>query len=123
MENFVTNGSNLPINYDKMERLLNPKMSDHYQMQFYGKYGQRIYTIKVGRKWVFMRSNSHRVRMPLEKFKVHAFLQWKREAMTHASSISYMETGKYSRPKGWWKHYGFNSNPKYFTYDASRLAW
>ena len=107
----------------RMERLLNPQMSDHFYTGFNGKYGYRFYEIKVGRKWVFMRSNAHKVRMPLHKFKLHAFLQWRKDAMTDASSKQYAITGKYSRPRAWWKDYGFTYNPKDFNYDRSRLAW
>jgi hypothetical protein len=118
MENLVHS-----ISETRMERLLNPKMSDHFYTNFVGKYGYRGYEIKVGRKWVTMRSNAHKVRMPLAKFKVHAFLQWRRDSMTDASCKVYNETGKYSRPRAWWKDYGFTSNPKDFNYEPSRLAW
>ena len=118
MENLVH-----AISETRMERLLTPKMSDHYYTNFYGKYGYRPYEVKVGRKWVTMRNPSHKVRMPLAKYKVHAFLQWRRDAMTDASCKVYNETGKYSRPRAWWKNYGFTSNPKHFDYDPSRLAW
>ncbi len=107
----------------RRERLLNPQMSDHFYTNFYGKFGYRPYEIKVGRKWVFMRNPVHKVRMPLAKFKVHAFLQWRHDAMMDASSKTYKNIGKYSRPRGWWKNYGFESNPKYYDYDKSRLAW
>ena len=118
MENLVIKDSET-----LMERLLNPQMSDHYKTLFFGKYGTRVYEVKVGRKWVFMRSNSHRTRMPLAKFKVHAFLEWRRQAMTMASTEAFIKTDRYLKPKGWWKNYGFESNPKDFVYDKSRLAW
>lgn len=118
MENLVN-----AISETRMERLLNPKMSDHFYTNFHGKYGFRGYEIKVGRKWVTMRSNAHRVRMSLDNFKVHAFLQWRRDSMTDASCKVYNETGKYARPNAWWKEYGFTSNPKDFNYTPSRLAW
>ena len=107
----------------RMAYLLEPQLSDHYYTGFNSKYGYRFYEIKVGRKWVFMRSNSHKVKMSLQKFKVHAFLQWRRDAMTDASCKQYNITGKYSRPRAWWKDYGFTYNPKDFDYDQSRLAW
>jgi len=118
MENLVH-----AISETRMERLLSPKMSDHYYTHFQGKYGYRPYEVKVGRKWVTMKNPSHKVRMPLAKYKVHAFLQWRRDAMTDASCKVYNETGKYARPRAWWKNYGFTSNPKDFDYEPSRLAW
>ena len=118
MENLVH-----AISETRMERLLNPQMSDHFYTGFNGKYGYRFYEIKVGRKWVFMRSNAHKVRMPLAKFKIRAFLQWRKDSMVDASCKQYDITGKYSRPRAWWKDYGFTYNPKYFEYDRSRLAW
>lgn len=107
----------------KMDRFLSPQMSDHYQTYFYGKYGRRIYTIKVGRKWVYMKSNAHRVRMPLRKFKVHAYLEWRRIARTQASREAMQETGKYKRKIGWWKNFGFETNPDNFEYTTKDLAW
>ena len=118
MENLIES-----VSEKRMERLNNPQMSDHYQTLFFGKYGTRLYEVKVGRKWVTMRSNSHRVRMSLSKFKVHAFLQWRKDSMTDASCKVYDETGNYLKPRNWWKDYGFKSNPKDFVYDKSRLAW
>ena len=64
------------ISETRQERLLNPQMSDHYRTWFQGKYGMKLYDIKVGRKWVFIRSKSHRARLPLAKFKTQAFVQW-----------------------------------------------
>ena len=118
MENLIENCSET-----RMERLLNPKMSDHYQTLFFGKYGTRLYEVKVGRKWVTMKSNNHKARLPLSKFKVHAFLEWRKASMTDASTKTYAETGRYARPNAWWKEYGFTSNPKDFNYTPSRLAW
>ena len=56
------------ISPERQERLLNPQMSDHYKTFLFGKYGHRIYTVKVGRKWVMLRSNNHRARISLDKF-------------------------------------------------------
>ena len=107
----------------KMDRFLNPQMSDHYETYFYGKYGRRLYTIKVGRKWVYMRSNAHKVRMPLRKFKVHAFLEWRRIARTQASLEAMDTNGNYKRKKGWWKAFGFATNPENFEFTTKDLAW
>ena len=107
----------------KMDRFMNPQMSDHYETYFYGKYGRRLYTIKVGRKWVYMRSNAHKVRMPLRKFKVHAFLEWRRIARTQASLEAMDANGNYKRKRGWWKAFGFESNPENFEFTTKDLAW
>lgn len=118
MENLIDK-----ISETRQERLLNPQMSDHYKTMFFGKYGWRIYTIKVGRKWVYMRSNSHRAKLSLDKFKTHAFVQWQCDAKTHASSVAYDETGSYKRPRAWWKNYGFTSNPADILYTKGDLVW
>jgi hypothetical protein len=107
----------------KQEKLLNPQMSDEFETFFYGKYGRRLYTIKVGRKWVYMKSSAHKVRMPLRKFKVHAFLEWRRIARTQASVEAMQETGKYKRKNGWWKAFGFETNPENFEFTTKDLAW
>jgi len=111
------------ISETRCERLLNPQMSDHFKTFFQGKYGMKIYDIKVGRKWVYIRSNSHRARLPLAKFKTQAFVQWHCDARTHASSETYRETGKYKRSRGWWKNYGFESNPADVNYNRGHLIW
>lgn len=107
----------------KRERLLNPQMSDHFQTFMFGKFGRRLYTIKVGRKWVFMKSNSHRARLPLAKFKQLAFLEWRKCARLQAS-VEAMETnGNYKRKRGWWKAFGFETNPDDFIIDERLKAW
>ena len=118
MENLIEN-----VSEKRMERLTNPQMSDHYQTLFFGKYGTRLYEVKVGRKWVTMKSNNHKARLPLHKFRDLAFLEWRKTAMTEASTKGYKETGTYHKAKGWWKAYGFTSNPQDFNYNPSRLAW
>ena len=57
------------ISPERQERLLNPQMSDHFKTFMCGKYGYRLYTIKIGRKWVMLRSNNHRARITLDKYK------------------------------------------------------
>ena len=111
------------ISETRQERLLNPQMSDHYRTWFQGKYGMKLYDIKVGRKWVFLRSKSHRAKLSLAKFKTQAFVQWHCDARTHASSETYAETGKYQKSRGWWKNYGFESNPADVNYDRGHLIW
>ena len=63
------------INSKRQERLLNPQMSDHFKTFFMGKFGYRLYEIKIGRKWVTLRSNTHRTKISLEAFKTKAFVQ------------------------------------------------
>lgn len=99
------------ISPERQEKLLNPKSSDHYETFFYGKYGRRLYTIKVGRKWVYMRSNAHKARITFNRFKSLAFSEWKRCASTHALTKVYEETGKYKYKNVWWRDYGFETNP------------
>jgi|TARA_R100000742_G_C4202748_1_gene31377 hypothetical protein len=99
------------ISLERQERLLNPQTSDHFETFMFGKYGRRLYQVKVGRKWVFMRSRGHRARITLQRFKNIAYSQWKRDASTDASTQVYKETGVYKRKRGWWKHYGFEENP------------
>ena len=111
------------ISETRGERLLNPKTSDHYETMFSGKYGVKIYEIKVGRKWVHIRSKSHRARLALAKFKTQAFVQWHCDARTHASSETYAETGKYKKKQGWWKNYGFESNPADVNINRGHLIW
>jgi len=64
MENLIEK-----ISETRQERLLNPQMSDHFKTFFQGKYGVKIYDIKVGRKWVYIRSNSHRARLTWRSLK------------------------------------------------------
>jgi hypothetical protein len=105
------------ISPKRQERFLNPRMSDYYKTFFFGKYGYRMYTIKVGRKWVVLRSNSHRARISLERFKTIAFVQWRRDVEAHTFNPS----GK--RKREWYKDYGFYKNPRDYFIDTRHLSW
>ena len=106
-----------PISAERQERLLNPRMSDHFQTFMCGKYGYRIYTIKIGRKWVTMRSNNHRARISLEKFKTLAFVTWRRNVESHTFNP------QEKRKRNWYRDYGFDKNPRdYLLYDK-HLSW
>ena len=105
------------ISPERQERLLNPQMSDHYKTFLFGKYGHRIYTVKVGRKWVMLRSNNHRARISLDKFRTIAFVQWRRDVEYH----TYNPYKK--RKREWYRAYGFYKNPRdYFIY-SKHLSW
>ena len=105
------------ISLERQERLLNPQMSDHYKTFLFGKYGYRIYTVKVGRKWVMLRSNNHRARISLDKFRTIAFVQWRRDVEFHTYNSSK------KRKREWYRAYGFDKNPRdYFIY-SKHLSW
>ena len=105
------------ISLERQERLLNPQMSDHYKTFLFGKYGHRIYTVKIGRKWVMLRSNNHRARISLDKFRTIAFVQWRRDVEYH----TYNPYKK--RKREWYRAYGFDKNPRdYFIY-SKHLSW
>ena len=106
-----------PISPERQERLLNPKMSDHFKTFICGKYGYRLYTIKIGRKWVTMRSNNHRARMSLDKFKTLAFVQWRRDC----ESFTYTPSQK--RKREWYKDFGFTQNPRDYIINHKHLNW
>ena len=105
------------ISLERQERLLNPQMSDHYKTFLFGKYGHRIYTVKVGRKWGMLRSNNHRARISLDKFRTIAFVQWRRDVEFHTYNSSK------KRKREWYRAYGFDKNPRdYFIY-SKHLSW
>ncbi len=105
------------ITPERQERLLNPQMSDWFRTLFLGKYGFRVYDIKVGRKWVMMRSNNHRARIPVEKFKTLAFVTWRRDCETATYNP------KETRKREWYKDYGFNKPPRDYFLDPKHLHW
>ena len=105
------------ISPERQERLLNPQMSDHYKTFLFGKYGHRIYTVKVGRKWVMLRSNNHRAKISLERFKAIAFVQWRRDVETHTFNPSV------KRKREWYRDYGFDKNPRDYYINFKDLSW
>ena len=107
-----------PISLERQERLLNPQMSDHFKTFITGKYGYRIYTIKIGLKWVTMKSNNHRARIALDKYKTLAFREWKESALSHALKLN-----NNIKPKGWWTAYGFETNPQDFIINRKHITW
>tara|TARA_R100001377_G_scaffold36185_1_gene20111 strand:- start:821 stop:1162 length:342 start_codon:yes stop_codon:yes gene_type:complete len=105
------------ISAERQARFLEPKTSDHFKTFFMGKYGHRIYDIKIGRKWVIMRSNSHRARISLQKYKTLAFIQWRRDVESH----TFVPNER--RKREWYKDYGFTQKPRdYLVYDK-HLSW
>jgi len=107
-----------PISSERQERLLNPRMSDHFKTFMCGKYGYRLYTIKIGRKWVTMRSNNHRARISLDKYKTIAFKEWKESAISDTLKLN-----NNTKPKGWWNGYGFDSNPLDINLNHKHFIW
>ena len=105
------------ISKERQERLLKPQMSDHFKTFFFGKFGWRIYDIKIGRKWVTMRSNNHRARMSLDKFKTLAFVQWRRDC----ESFTYTPSQK--RKREWYKDFGFTQHPRDYIINHKHLTW
>ena len=114
----------LDINSTKLQKyLLNPKSGDKYTCEFPTHEGRKICTITVGRKWVTLRwkeivgwtpkvYRNRSKRLSLKLFCNHAFIYWRYLARQDACSKAMVETGRYKRPKGWWKDYGFKSNPE-----------
>jgi hypothetical protein len=105
------------ISPERQERLLNPQMSQHFSTFFHGKFGHRRYDIKIGRKWVIMRSNNHRARISLEKFKTLAFVQWRRDVE------SYTFNPNKKRKREWYKDFGFEKHPRDYVLDPKHLLW
>ncbi len=105
------------ISPERQERLLNHQMSDHFETFFMGKFGNRMYQIKIGRKWVTMRSRSHRARLSLENFKTKAFVQWRRDVESH----TFVPNEK--RKREWYKAYGFTKQPRDYFLDPKHLSW
>ena len=112
MENLIET-----ISLERQERLLNPQMSDHFRTFFMGKYGNRVYEIKIGRKWVTMRSNSHRARISIQKFRTLAFVQWRRDVESH----TFVPNQK--RKREWYKDYGFTKKPRDYLLEFKHLSW
>ena len=105
------------ISPERQERLLNPQMADHFETFFMGKFGNRLYQIKIGRKWVMMRNSTHRARLSLENFKTKAFVQWRRDA----ESDSFVSGQK--RKREWYKDYGFTKQPRDYFVNPKHLSW
>ena len=72
------------ISETRQERLLNPKSGDHFRTRLAYLYGTRFYTVKVGRKWVMLRSNTHIKRLTLRTFKELARKNWIADARSDA---------------------------------------
>ena len=112
MENLIET-----ISLERQERLLNPQMSDHFRTFFMGKFGHRIYEIKIGRKWVTLRSNNHRTIISLDAFKTKAFVQWRRDC----ESFTFIPSKK--RKREWYKEFGFFQNPREYILNPKHLLW
>ena len=107
-----------PISLKRQERFLDPKMSDYFRTYICGKYGYRLYTIKIGRKWVTMKSNNHRARITLAKYKTLAFREWRESAISDTLKLN-----NNIKPREWWTAYGFTSNPQDVLLERKHLTW
>ena len=99
------------ISETRQERLLNPKSGDHFRTRLAFIYGTRFYTVKVGRKWVMLRSNTHIKRLSLRVFQELAKKNWIADAKSDAVFKNYEKTGNFKLPKQWWLKYGLSAKP------------
>ena len=99
------------ISETRQERLLNPQSGDHFRTRLAYLYGTRFYTVKVGRKWVMLRSNAHIKRLPLIVFKELARKNWIADASSDALFKNKEKTGKFKLPRQWWLQYGLSEKP------------
>ena len=106
MEELIDN-----ISETRQERLLNPKSGDHFRTRLAYLYGTRFYTVKVGRKWVMLRSNTHIKRLTLRTFKELARKNWIADAKSDAIFNNQERTGNFKLPNQWWLKYGLSEKP------------
>ena len=99
------------ISETRQERLLNPKSGDHFKTRLAFMYGTRFYTVKVGRKWVMLRSNTHIKRLTLRTFKELARKNWIADARSDAIFMNQERTGNFKLPNQWWLQYGLEDKP------------
>jgi len=99
------------ISETRQERLLNPQSGDHFRTRLAFMYGTRFYTIKVGRKWVMLRSNTHIKRLTLTTFKELARKNWIADARSDAIFKYKEKTGNFKLPNQWWLKYGLSEKP------------
>ena len=99
------------ISETRQERWLNPKSGDHFRTRLAYLYGTRFYTVKVGRKWVMLRSNTHIKRLTLRTFKELARKNWIADAKSDAIFNNQERTGNFKLPNQWWLKYGLSEKP------------
>ena len=99
------------ISETRQERLLNPQSGDHFRTRLAFMYGTRFYTVKVGRKWVMLRSNTHIKRLTLTTFKELARKNWIADARSDAIFKYKEKTGNFKLPNQWWLKYGLSEKP------------
>ena len=99
------------ISETRQERLLNPQSGDHFRTRLAFMYGTRFYTVKVGRKWVMLRSNTHIKRLTLRTFKELARKNWIADAKSDAIFNNQERTGNFKLPNQWWLKYGLSEKP------------
>ena len=99
------------ISETRQERLLNPKSGDHFRTILAYMYGTRFYTVKIGRKWVMLRSNTHIKRMTIRTFKALARKNWVADARSDALFNNVERTGNFKLPNQWWLKYGLSEKP------------
>ena len=106
MEELIDN-----ISETRQERLLNPQSGDHFRTRLAFMYGTRFYTVKVGRKWVMLRSNTHIKRLTLRTFKELARKNWIADARSDALFNNVERTVNFKLPKQWWLKFGLSEKP------------
>tara|TARA_R100001082_G_scaffold102455_1_gene72566 strand:+ start:3833 stop:4147 length:315 start_codon:yes stop_codon:yes gene_type:complete len=94
------------ISPERQRVLTEPKNRDHFKTFLYFTYGRRLYEVKVGYKWVYLRSKAHNKRLSFRDFEELALKNWIRDARFDAQSKVYDEIGKYKLPKNWQEQYG-----------------
>ena len=99
------------ISDTRQELLLNPKSGDYFYTRLAFIYGTRFYSVKVGRKWVMLRSNTHIKRLTLRTFKELARKNWIADARSDALFKNQAKTGKFKLPNQWWLKYGLTEKP------------
>ena len=99
------------ISETRQERLLNPKSGDHFKTRLAFIYGTRFYTVKVGRKWVMLRSDAHIKRLTIATFKELARKNWIADARSDALFNNVERTGNFKLPNQWWLKYGLSEKP------------
>ena len=99
------------ISETRQERLLNPKSGDHFRTRLAYMYGTRFYTVKIGRKWVMLISNTHIKRKTIRTFKALSRKNWVADARSDALFNNVERTGNFKLPNQWWLKYGLSEKP------------
>ena len=99
------------ISDTRQERLLNPKSGDYFYTRLAFIYDTRFYSVKVGRKWVMLRSNTHIKRLTLRTFKELARKNWIADVRSDALVKNQAKPGKFKLPNQWLLKYCLTEKP------------